>query len=98
MIGKSKSLLVLALFMLILNLCAVYGQAQTDEEQYIVFCYIGDPERGDFVDSIDTFHPLQATELCNDAYIDCNGRCTGCYLGSEGEEVCTGPSGRRFVK
>ena len=82
---------------LILGLLPLHGQAQIDEEQYTVACYVGNPSLGDHVYSFETFHPLQATELCNEIYIGCYGKCIGCYL-KKGEEICTGLSGRRFTK
>ena len=81
----------------ILNFYPLYGQAQTNEEQYAVFCYVGDPKLGDHVYSFDTYHPLEATELCNATHIGCHGKCIGCYL-KAGKEICMGQSGRHFNK
>jgi hypothetical protein len=81
----------------ILSLFPLCGQAQTDDEQYKVFCYVGNPQKGDEVYSFNTFRPLQATQLCNATYIGCHGKCIGCYL-KKGEEICAGPSGGQFKK
>jgi hypothetical protein len=87
---------ILALF--IVNLYPHHAQAQTNGEEYTVFCYVGDPSSGDHIDSFDTLNPSQATELCNETYNTiCNGKCIGCYL-KEGREICTDRSGKQFTR
>jgi hypothetical protein len=63
-----------------------------------VSCYEGNPEDNEYLGTVDVFDVRAAANACNSMYVDCEGRCTGCYDDEDSREVCVDPSGRIYYE
>jgi len=76
----------------------VFIPAAYADESIEVECYIKDD--GDYmpVGNVDVFDASKAAATCNSLYMDCKGRCIGCYLDENGDEYCYDTAGRKFQR
>lgn len=80
------TLLITLIFLL--TMLIISARDSTGKEDIQVFCYIGDRNNNEYIGTIDIYDPLKASQYCNMLYIDCNMKCTGCYIDFNSNEIC----------
>jgi len=76
----------------------VFISAAYADESIEVECYIRDDNDYMPVGNVDVFDASKAAATCNSLYMDCKGRCIGCYLDENGDEYCYDTAGRKFQR
>jgi len=67
-------------------------------EDINVNCYLKGDDDYVYIGNLDIFDVSRAAYSCNDTYMDCQGKCIGCYIGDDGQEYCYDAAGRKFQK
>ncbi len=87
--GKTAGVvLLILLFCLGFLVAPVCADDLSTTQPTTVTCYLGDPSENELVGTIDIAYPAMATSTCNTVFIDCKGRCTGCFIDRDAGEVC----------
>ena len=88
----------LLIFILLVGLAGTATPAFPQEEDIDVSCYKGNAEEGNSIGNLTVTDPANAGQMCNTTYYDCDGKCLGCIIDKDGQEVCYDNNGNKLPK
>ena len=95
---KSFYVLIALVGMLLMGAQTVFIVVVCAEESIEADCYIKVDDDYVPVGNVDIFDAAKAASTCNSVYMDCKGKCIGCYLDEDDDEYCYDSAGRKFQK
>jgi hypothetical protein len=75
-----------------------YLVSAESKESTTITCYVGDPYNNKHLGSVEVFNISNAPNVCNHVFYDCDGRCTGCYIDEDSQQVCIDSTGYSYIK